>query len=78
MKESRKKLLKLIYNYDQNVGGPYQFDSDGLEVGSDTLTLRHDVNYLKDNGYVIYKNPVLGTYRLMLTEKGEQYVEDNL
>ncbi len=78
MKESREKLLKQIYDYDQNVGGPYQFGTDGLEVGSDMLTLRHDVGYLKDNGYVISKNPILGTYRLMLTEKGEQYVENNL
>ena len=46
MKESREKLLKQIYDYDQNFGGPYQFDSDGTEVGIDMLTLRNDVDYL--------------------------------
>lgn len=77
MKETCKKLLKLIFDYDNNVGGPYQFGTDGTEVEIDSLTLRNDVNYLKENGYVIEANPVLSTYRLMLTEKGERFVENN-
>ena len=68
MKESREKLLKQIYDYDQNFGGPYQFDSDGTEVGIDMLTLRNDVDYLKDKKYVIKTTSPLSTYRLSLTE----------
>lgn len=73
-----QKLLKQIYDYDQNFGGPYQFDSDGTEVGIDMLTLRNDVDYLKDKEYVIKTTSPLSTYRLSLTEKGEQYVKENL
>ena len=71
MKESREKLLKQIYDYDQNFGGPYQFDSDGTEVGIDMLTLRNDVDYLKDKKYVIKTTSPLSTYRLSLTEKNK-------
>ena len=42
------------------------------------LTLRNDVDYLKDKKYVIKTTSPLSTYRLSLTEKGEQYVKENL
>lgn len=68
---------KQIYDYNQSVGGSYQFCTDGIEFGTDAFTLRSDVAYLKDNNYVTSKVPILNTYCLMITEKGEQFVEND-
>ena len=76
MRDSRKNLLQLIYDCDQREGRPLQINSDGKDISSDTLTLRNDVRYLKDNGYIRETNPILHSYVLTLTEKGEYFVEN--
>ena len=76
MKESRQHLLQLIYDHDQNEGGALQILSDGSDTGLDASTLRNDVLYLQDHGYIEQKKATLGSYFLVLTEKGEQLVEN--
>lgn len=77
MKDSRKHLLQLIYKHDQEVGGTFQIPSNGTTVGSDMLTLRNDVAYLKNHGFLYEPTHVLRSYCLALTEKGESFVENN-
>lgn len=76
MKESRKQLLQMIYDYDQTKGGPLQIMADGSDTGFDSLTLRNDVSYLKNHGYVDEPIPIAMSYVLQLTVKGEQFVEN--
>ena len=75
MTDSRKKLLQLIYEHDQSVGGPLQIGVDGSDIGSDRLTLRNDVSYLKDHGFIYEPISIARSYCLALTEKGEEFVE---
>lgn len=76
MKDSRKNLLQILYDYDQKEGGPLQITADGNEIGCDSLTLRNDVHYLKSNGYITEPMSILRSYVLALTEKGEHFVEN--
>lgn len=76
MKESRKQLLQKIYDHDQTQGGPLQIMADGSDIGSDSLTLRYDVPYLKTHGYVDEPMHIAKSYVLQLTPQGEQFVEN--
>lgn len=75
MTDSRKKLLQLIYDHDQTEGGPLQIGVDGSDIGSDRLTLRNDVSYLKAHGYIYEPMQIIRSHCLALTEKGEQFIE---
>lgn len=77
MKDSRKNLLQLIYNYDQTEGAPLQISADGSDIGYDSYMLRNDVTYLKENGYITEPISIMRTYTLALTEKGEIFVEND-
>lgn len=79
MKDSCKHLLKLIYNYKQKEekGKPFQICADGSDTGFNPQQLRTDINYLKSEKYIIEVMPILRSYVLALTEKGEQFVESN-
>ena len=77
MTDSRKKLLQLIYEHDQTEGGPLQIGVDGSDIGCDRLTLRNDVSYLKHHDFVCEPIPIAQAYCLMLTEKGELFVESD-
>ncbi len=77
MKDSRKHLLRLIYENDQNGNESLQICADGESIGSDRLSLRHDVEYLKRNGFIVETMSVLQSYCLALTNKGESYVEND-
>lgn len=77
MTDSRKKLLQLIYEHDQTEGGPLQIGVDGSDIGYDRLTLRNDVSYLKHHDFVCEPIPIAQAYCLMLTEKGELFVESD-
>ena len=80
MKASRDDLLKRIYEYDQDVGGPLQIpfkDEQTGEYRADLSTLRADVNHLEQIGYVFEPISLAMCYNLSLTEKGEEYVENH-
>ena len=53
MKESRNKLLKMIYEHAMESSHPFQISIDGNDIGSDYLTLKGDVIYLERNDYII-------------------------
>ncbi len=76
MKDSRKKLLQMIYDHDQTTGRPLQIRADGSDTGNDFHTLRNDVTYLKANNFVFEPMPIMCAYVLSLTEKGEYLVEN--
>lgn len=75
MKQSRKDLLQRIYDYDQEYGGALTISMLNIS-GSDLMVLRADVEYLLKNGYIEKARSYMNTYRLILTEKGEQFVEN--
>lgn len=77
MKESRKKLLQRIYDYDQLEGTPLQINFDDSDTNIDFDTLQNDVYYLKLHGYISEFASTLSSYSLVLTEKGEQFVEND-
>lgn len=75
MKESRMQLLQMIYDHDQDVGGPLQISCD--DTSFDQAELRTDVSALQRQGYITSVPPLyLRQYSLALTEKGEQFVEN--
>ena len=76
MKESRKTLLRLIYQHEQVDGGIFQIPADGSSIGFDSLTLRNDVAYLCRHGYVEEPTHILRCYCLCLTPKGEEFVRN--
>lgn len=76
MKESRKRLLKMVYDHDQSFGGPLQLYADGSNSGFHPSVLRDDVLYLINSGYVEKATPALNSYCISITEKGEQFVEN--
>ena len=80
VKASRDDLLKRIYEYDQDIGGPLQIpfkDEQTGEYRADLSTLRADVNHLEQIGYVFEPISLAMCYNLSLTEKGEEYVENH-
>lgn len=76
MNDSCKKLLKKIYDHSQSSSAPLQIRADGHDTDSDSFTLRNDVRYLKEHGLVSEFAPILNSYSLVITEKGEQFVEN--
>jgi hypothetical protein len=76
MKDSRKKLLQLVYDHDQSVGGVLQIPMDGSGTDLDLVTLRDDVTTLIRQGYLTQPIRIIRTFCLSLTEKGEEYVEN--
>lgn len=76
MKESRKYILKLLYDYDQSKGGRMGLASDGKDTGLSALTLRDDICYLASHDYIIEHEAPMSAYLLSLTPKGEQFVEN--
>ncbi len=76
MKDSRKKLLHLLYNHDQKVGGPMTFNPDGNDIGIDSEALDNDIFSLKSQGYIEEHPFALHSVCLSLTEKGTQFVEN--
>ena len=80
MKPSRDELLKRIYEYDQAYGGPLEIpfrDDQTGEFIPELPTLKTDVDYLMQNGYLYEPLSLTMRYILSLTEKGEAYVENN-
>ena len=76
MKDSRKKLLQLVYDHDQSVGGVLQIPMDGSGTDLDLVTLRDDVTTLIRQGYLTQPIRIIRTFCPSLTEKGEEYVEN--
>lgn len=75
MKDSRMQLLQMIYDHDQDVGGPLQISCNDTDF--DQAELRTDVSALQRQGYITSVPPLyLRQYSLALTEKGEQFVEN--
>ena len=80
MKQSRDELLKRVYDYDQEYGGPLCIQLTDAQTGGyipDLHTLRTDVEYLTQHGFLFEPVHMLRCYNLSLTEKGEIYVENN-
>lgn len=76
MKDSRKNLLQMIYDHEQIEGTPLQIIADGSDTCSNARVLQNDILYLKSNDYIVEPMPISRFYVLMLTEKGEQFVEN--
>lgn len=80
MKPSRNELLKRVYDFDQESGGPLYIPLTDEKTGeyiSDLSALRTDVEYLIQHGYLWEPVQLPLCYNLSLTEKGEEYVENN-
>ncbi len=80
MKPSRDELLKRIYEFDQESGGPLCIpfqDEESGEYIPNLTSLRADVDHLMRNGYICEPINLPMCYHLSLTEKGEEYVENN-
>ena len=69
-------LLRLIFDHEQDHSNPLQISSLGCEQIPDAQALRDAVNALISRGYVISAKPVLRSFCLTLTEKGETYVRN--
>ncbi len=76
MNDSCKKLLQTIYKHSQSSSAPLQIMSNGYDTDSNPGTLQNDVRCLKERGLVYEPAPILNSYSLSLTEKGEQFVEN--
>lgn len=80
MKPSRDALLKRIYDFDQEHGGPLFIPFKDEQTGQyipELQTLRTDVTALMQQGYLYEPISLAMSYNLSLTEKGEIYVENN-
>ena len=80
MKPSRDELLKRIYECDQQDGTPLQIAFKDEQTGGfipELSTLRADVDYLTQHVYIFEPLSLAMCYNLSLTEKGEEYVENN-
>ncbi len=76
MKDSRKKLLKLIYDHDQTFGYAYPIELEEDDISEETFRLQDDVRYLISRGYIKEEPPLPSGYLLVITEKGEHFVEN--
>lgn len=80
MKQSRIDLLKQIYNYDQEQGGPLTIHFEDEETGEyrpDIKALTADIKYLEREGYIVQPMSISMAYIVALTEKGEAFIENN-
>lgn len=75
---SRTKLLNRIYNHTLKTGEPLSLSLDDETSPEYRLTdqIQKDIDYLTDNGYVKDEYDIIGSAHLVLTEKGEQFVEN--
>ncbi len=75
---SRTELLNRIYNHTLKTGEPLSLYSDDESALDYRLTdqIQKDIDYLTDNGYVNDEYDIIGSAHLTLTEKGEQFVEN--
>lgn len=79
MKESRKELLKRIYEEDQLHGESLEIllkDPETDEFIPNLKELRNDVDYLVRQDYVEHAINLPMRYILRLTEKGETFVQN--
>lgn len=78
MKDSCKKLLKLVYNHTQRESRPLQISAYGDDIGYDNPhSLANDIRWLEQNDYLTSPMSMTRSYVLELTEKGEHFVENN-
>ena len=75
MKQSRKDLLQNIYDHDQMYGSELVIYMRDIPT-DEWQTLNSDVTYLLSNGYIRRSRSQLYSHCLVLTEKGEQFVEN--
>lgn len=75
---SRIKLLNRIYDHTFKTGEPLSLFSDDESDPEYRLTdqIQNDIDYLTDNNYVSDEYDIIGSAHLVLTEKGEQFVEN--
>ncbi len=72
-----KKLLKMVYDHNQNKGGALQIDARGHDLGYETAhALKTDIDYLVNDGYIRKDITITHAYSLVITEKGELFVEN--
>ena len=72
-----KKLLKMVYDHNQDEGGSLQIDAYGYDLGYKTArALKTDIDYLVNGGYVRKDVALMRAYSLAITEKGELFVEN--
>ncbi|WP_195969819.1 hypothetical protein [Intestinimonas butyriciproducens] len=80
MKQSRIELLKQIYAYDQAEGGPLTIPLESEETGEylpNVKELEGDIEYLEREGYIVQPLNICMAYIVALTEKGEDFLENN-
>ena len=75
---SRTELLNRIYDHTLKTGEPLSLFSDDESDPEYRLTdqIQNDIEYLTDNGYVKDEYDIISSAHLTLTEKGEQFVEN--
>ena len=66
MKQSRIRLLKQIYEHEQNNSSPLSISASNIN--------KFDVSALESEGYIVQPLNGIGAYHLSLTEKGETFV----
>ena len=74
---SLTELLNRIYDHTLKTGNPLSLFRDEEDM-EHLLTeeIQNDIEYLTDNGYVNDEYGIIGSAHLTLTEKGEQFVEN--
>ena len=80
MKPSRDELLKRVYDFEQENGGPLCIQLADERTGEfipELNTLRTDVEYLTQHGFLYEPLHYAMCYNLLLTEKGEEYIENH-
>ena len=80
MNPSKHELLKRVYESDENSGGPLCIPFTDEKTGEfipNLSTLRADVTYLIQHGYLYEPTRLPMCHNLSLTDKGEEYVENN-
>lgn len=68
MNQAKKALLQQIYDFQQNSSEPFSISTNHVS--------QYDVAYLKQNGFIVETLPQLNRYNLILTAKGESFVEN--
>ena len=68
MKQSQLTILQKLYDSEQNSSTPLSFPSSEVS--------KHDISFLKREGYIVEPFTSLGAYHLSLTEKGELFVKN--
>jgi len=77
MKDSRKKILKTVYDCEQSTGHPRLIELSGNGTINEQYALQRDIQFLLDSGYLQEEVPMSSGYYLAITEKGERLVEND-